>query len=454
MLRSLPRAHASFARLRGFDGLTRLVGRAQAERETRWMAEHVAGNSTLHAAVRSRGLDALTADGVARLESLVSSRAFRTPLQYLLGSVSFLRLPLRTRAPILIPRPETEAMLAWTLSRWAQRDYRRTCPHLSIGDSGSFHDMRRWMETVDTDAPVDKAANTTSAAPAGSHSSSSSTSSTSSPLRILDLCSGSGNIALSLFHHLPYASHVLGGDFNPSAVSLARENLAQLKSRRFWHASESARAGGSCAFVEIDLLEKAEEDSQTTAPLTPDMTHPPLLDALLNPPPFVAALSRISAPAMNRVNLIVSNPPYIPSREYADLQPEVRDHEDYHALISGAEGMDVHEAIIRAAPSLLHSRKSQLMSDLTFASSTAAAAAEQQPPDTSLWDVPELVMEIGSEQQAMHIATRLQEHGFGHVTIHHDLAGLPRFVAAAREKTVPDQQQTPAASSTTHGSSP
>jgi release factor glutamine methyltransferase len=55
-----------------------------------------------------------------------------------------------------------------------------------------------------------------------------------------------------------------------------------------------------------------------------------------------------------RFDLIVSNPPYIPTAELATLQPEVREHEPRGALDGGADGLDFYRAIISSAPDHLH----------------------------------------------------------------------------------------------------
>jgi release factor glutamine methyltransferase len=54
-----------------------------------------------------------------------------------------------------------------------------------------------------------------------------------------------------------------------------------------------------------------------------------------------------------KFDLIVSNPPYIPLNEVADLQAEVRDHEPHTALTDGLDGLSIVERIIREAPAFL-----------------------------------------------------------------------------------------------------
>ena len=100
-----------------------------------------------------------------------------------------------------------------------------------------------------------------------------------------------------------------------------------------------------------------------------------------------------------RFDVIVSNPPYIAEPEAAALQPEVRDWEPASALFAGSEGRDVLDVI-------------------------AAGAAERLRPEG--W----LMVEVGAGQTepfAEHLAAT---GGFRTPTIHRDLTGRPRIVAA------------------------
>lgn len=102
---------------------------------------------------------------------------------------------------------------------------------------------------------------------------------------LLDLCTGSGAIAAALANELPHAQFVVT-DISPKALAVAKENL------QF--------AEGRITFLQSDLFEN------------------------------VTGL----------FDLIVSNPPYIPSAEIAALMPEVRDFEPRLALDGGADGLD------------------------------------------------------------------------------------------------------------------
>jgi release factor glutamine methyltransferase len=118
--------------------------------------------------------------------------------------------------------------------------------------------------------------------------------------RILDLCTGSGCIALALAQHLPPGTaDIHAVDFSPSALSLARLN-AELQSPQLANALK---------------IEKMD---------------------VLNTNDF--KLGGSDAP----FDLIVSNPPYVTYAEYAELTPDVKEWEDRAALVADDDGMAFH----------------------------------------------------------------------------------------------------------------
>lgn len=107
------------------------------------------------------------------------------------------------------------------------------------------------------------------------------------PALIVDACTGSGALAIALAHSLP-AARVLAVDDSESALDYARRN---------------------CAGTAVELIRA-------------DITQPGLLSEL-----------------DGQVDLMVSNPPYIP--DGAELDPEVAQHDPEHALFGGPDGMSV-----------------------------------------------------------------------------------------------------------------
>lgn len=175
------------------------------------------------------------ADFYDRYDELVAARARRIPLQHLTGVAAFGPLLLDVGPGVFIPRPETEALLEWATAELDRRDLR-------------------------------------------------------SP-RIVDLCTGSGALALALARHRPSAT-VTAVDDSAEALRYARRN---------------------CAGTGVELVEA-------------DVCHPGLLPRL-----------------RGQVDLVVANPPYIP--DGAELEPEVCEHDPHHALFGGPDGMAVIEAI-------------------------------------------------------------------------------------------------------------
>lgn len=121
--------------------------------------------------------------------------------------------------------------------------------------------------------------------------------------RILDLCSGSGCIGCALAEALP-KSRVVLADISPEAMALARRN------------AERNGLSGRVNFLSADV-----------------MKAPPMMTGSFD--------------------LIVSNPPYIPSVDIMTLDPSVRDYEPVWALDGGEDGLDFYRAILKNWKSVL-----------------------------------------------------------------------------------------------------
>jgi release factor glutamine methyltransferase len=164
------------------------------------------------------------------------------------------------------------------------------------------------------------------------------------PAAALDLCTGSGCIAASLKLGCPGA-RVVAVDLSPDALALARENAAAL--------------GAEVELLEGDLYQ----------PLPPGL----------------------------RFDVVVANPPYVPSGELDGLPREVR-REPRLALDGGPDGLAVTRRIVAGAPG-------RLLPGGTLAVEMHESHAEALP--------------------------RLcREAGFASAEVHRDLAGLPRYLVA------------------------
>lgn len=251
------------------------------------LAAHLAGTQRGRLAT----LDEPDAEFFIRYDELIDARARRIPLQHLTGSAAFGPLDLRVGPGVFIPRPETEALLEWALSQRLP------------------------------DTPV-----------------------------IVDVCTGSGALAIALATHWPQA-RVIAVDDDPTALDYARRNAAS---------------------TTVELVQA-------------DVTVPGLLPALTG-----------------SVDLVVSNPPYIPAG--AQLEPEVADHDPAHALFGGDDGMAVIGPIARLAGDWLK---------------PGGFFAVEHDDTTSSLTV-ETISGTGL---------------FTAITAHHDLAGRPRFVTACKTST-------------------
>ncbi|MEU1309614.1 peptide chain release factor N(5)-glutamine methyltransferase [Streptomyces cinnamoneus] len=183
------------------------------------------------------------ADFDARYWEAVARREAREPLQHITGRAFFRYLELQVGPGVFVPRPETESVVGWAI------------------------DAVRAMDVVE-------------------------------PL-IVDLCTGSGAIALALAQEVP-RSRVHAVELDEGALGWARKNVAG--SRVQLHHGNA-------------------------------LTALPELDG--------------------QVDLVISNPPYIPLTEWEYVAPEARDHDPELALFSGEDGLDTIRGLERTAHRLL-----------------------------------------------------------------------------------------------------
>jgi release factor glutamine methyltransferase len=201
-----------------------------------------------------------------RFFALIARRAEGEPTQYLTGKQEFWGLEFEVTPDVLIPRPETEHVIEVALDRLALRELRAGRPQKTIGEG----------------------------------------------LRIADIGTGSGCIAIALAKELPKAEFV-ATDISRAALEVAGRNAVR-------HG-----VGGRIRFVQGDLLERSGEEWMTSG----ESAVPLLFD------------------------LVASNPPYIGRREAPTLAREVRDHEPEIALFGGEEGYELYGDLIAQAASNL-----------------------------------------------------------------------------------------------------
>lgn len=178
----------------------------------------------------------------ARLAEWVERRRRREPVAYILGRKGFYDFELRVTRDVLIPRPETEILVDEAL---------------------------RWL--------------------AGRPDA-----------RVLDLCTGSGAIAIALARHAPRA-RVTATDLSPAALAVATDNAER-------------NGVGSIRWCEGDLYDPVRGE---------------------------------------RFDLVVANPPYVSAQEYAALEPNVRDYEPVGALRADEDGLAILRRLCEGAASVL-----------------------------------------------------------------------------------------------------
>ncbi len=185
----------------------------------------------------------------ARFLKFVERREGREPVAYILGRREFWSLEFQVNRTVLVPRPETEILVSEVLRR--------------LPPGGAGRDRRT---------------------------------------RVIDLGTGSGNIALSLASERADL-FIVATDLSGDALRTAKENAARL------------RPAGRVEFVGADWLEAIRPD--------------PSFDA------------------------VVSNPPYIRERDWESLDRQTLSYEPRGALISGPDGLDACRVIARGAEDFL-----------------------------------------------------------------------------------------------------
>ncbi len=189
----------------------------------------------------------------ARAMQLADERASRVPLQHLTGRAAFRGIELEVGPGVFVPRPETESVAQFAIDAL-----------VAVA-----------VAAQDEAGPI-----------------------------AVDLCTGSGAIALALANEVPQAS-VWAVEKSPEAHAWASRNVARLGEGR----------------VQLVLGD-------------------------------VSDATRLLEPLLGRVQVLVSNPPYVP-RGCVPRDPEVRDHDPELALYGGADGLDLVRVISRVGLDLV-----------------------------------------------------------------------------------------------------
>lgn len=184
---------------------------------------------------------------ISRYKKLINERIRHVPLQYITHHAEFMSLDFFVDERVLIPRPETEILVETVLEKARDKQH--------------------------SDKKV----------------------------TIIDIGTGSGNIAVSLAKYLSNAE-IYASDISQEALAIAMTNVQRHK-----------------VVDNVHLL------------------HGDLFDT------FSSHIEK------GNVDFIVSNPPYVSESEWKNLEPELRDHEPYEALVGGKDGLCFYRQIIEDA---------------------------------------------------------------------------------------------------------
>ena len=221
--------------------------------------------------------------GAALLDGLVARRIRREPLQQVIGRTWFRRLVLACAPGVFIPRPETEIVAGLAID--AARAARPTA-----------------LPSSAEDAPWP-------AAGPGTVSSSSAEDAPSRVVRVVEACTGTGAIALSIAVEVPDVA-VIAADIDPAAVALATTNLGRVL------------------------------DGSAGAPMAPRSTVAVTTSDLMD---------AIDASWRGHLDVLVANPPYLQAADRGTWEPEVANHDPDRALVGGEDGHEVVDALLGLA---------------------------------------------------------------------------------------------------------
>lgn len=229
-----------------------------------------------------RKQDLLCKAGIEQTEILQKLHSFfenfekrrrRIPLAQILGRQSFYGLDFYVNENVLIPRADTECLVDLVLEDYAE--LAKQAGKTYAEKRNSAHVSNKHEDDVENGA-------------------------NSSSLNILDLCTGSGCIGISVAKHLPYQELLLV-DLSEKALAVAKKNAEK-------------HLGGNVRLLQSDLLTEVHE---------------------------------------KRFSLLLSNPPYIVSRVIPGLEREVSEYEPKMALDGGEDGLIFYRRIAKEAKKVL-----------------------------------------------------------------------------------------------------
>lgn len=266
-------------------------------------------------------------------ENALKKRAARIPLQQIIGQQEFMGLTFFVNEHVLIPRQDTETLVELVLQEQKDKD-----------------------------------------------------------ISILDMCTGSGCIAVSLKKLGGYA-HVEGADISEEALKVAKRNSEEiLENNDVNNDAVSSRTEQIQNCMNLTNNQNKQDNSEER--MVSEVRTVPQTGVIFRRSDMFSAFLETE-----RFNVIVSNPPYIPSAVIEELEPEVRDHEPRGALDGTADGLYFYRIL-------------------------AEECAKHLTPGGHVY------FEIGYDQGAA-VKELLDIHGFKDTRVIQDLAGKDRVVCGA-----------------------
>ena len=262
-------------------------------------------------------------------ENTLKKRASRIPLQQILGQQEFMGLTFFVNEHVLIPRQDTETLVELVLNEQKDKN-----------------------------------------------------------VSILDMCTGSGCIAVSLKKLGGYAC-VDGADISEEALKVAKRNSEEILENSDAVSSRTEQIQ-NCT----NLTNNQNKQDNSEERMVSEVRTVPQTGVTFRRSDMFSAF-----PETERFNVIVSNPPYIPSAVIEELEPEVRDHEPRGALDGTADGLYFYRIL-------------------------AEECAKHLTPGGHVY------FEIGYDQGAA-VKELLDIHGFKDTRVIQDLTGKDRVVCGA-----------------------
>ena len=253
----------------------------------------------------------------------VDRRSRREPLQQILGTAGFYGLDFLVTKDVLCPRADTETLVDAVLG------------NLMPEQIGAVHAAPSVDPTCAARTEVEN--------PAVDPSSSEHTVDKcpdflvhvdNEGASLLDVCTGSGCIAIALTKFGAFRD-TMAVDISDAALAIARQNAERLL---ITEADTTATTTSSA--VSADEITVATSTRMNPGPRMEVHLQNAAVDfTLLRSDMFSALAERTEDGALKRYDVIVSNPPYIPSAVVDELEPEVRDYEPRIALDGTADGL-------------------------------------------------------------------------------------------------------------------